>query len=437
MRTWRTFDVAGGPASRRLRRIVPSLLPLLAAMAAGPALAAPVLPTGGSVVAGSATIGTPSGGTLNIHQSSGKAIIDWSGFSIGSGGTVRFDNGSGATLNRVTGTSVSAVDGVLSASGSVYLINPNGVIIGKSGVVGVGGTFVASTLDVANSNFLNGGDLTFTGASTAGVLNLGKVGSLGGDVALIGARVQNNGSLTAPNGDVGLIAGQGVLMRDAGLNDGKFTVLAGGPATQSANGGAITAAQVELRAEGGNVYALAGNTTGVIRATGVATGGGKVFLVAEGGSTVAQGEIDAANADGSGGHVETSGASVDFNGLTVRAGDWLVDPDDLTVNAAAAATISSNLATTDVTLHTGLSGTSGPGVSDGLGSFGQGGITVASAISRILGSCRSARASSTRRRLPPDRVAVFLSATSARPSRWSSRAMRVFASARGMPCSPA
>ncbi len=84
---------------------------------------------------------------LTIDQTSGKAIVNWSGFSIGQGGTVTFNNGSGATLNRVTGSATqSAIAGNLNATGSVYLINPNGVIVGKTGVVKVGGNFVASTL---------------------------------------------------------------------------------------------------------------------------------------------------------------------------------------------------------------------------------------------------------------------------------------------------
>ena len=83
----------------------------------------------------------------------------------------------------MTGASVSSLDGLLSATGSVYLINPNGVIIGKSGVVDVGGTFVASTLDTPDASFLKGGALGFSGPSTASVVNLGKVGALGGDVA--------------------------------------------------------------------------------------------------------------------------------------------------------------------------------------------------------------------------------------------------------------
>jgi len=41
---------------------------------------------------------------------------------------------------------------------------------------------------------------------------------------------------------------------------------------------------VELRANGGNIYALAGNTEGVIKATGIANKGGRIFLTAEGGS---------------------------------------------------------------------------------------------------------------------------------------------------------
>ena len=164
-----------------------SLLPLAAQ-------AGPVLPTGSKVVAGSVAVTTPSPSQLTVNQTSTKAIIDWQGFSIGSGGAVQFNNGSGATLNRVTGSTVSSIDGLLSATGSVYLINANGVVVGKTGVVNTGGTFVASSLDVTNAQFLSGGDLTFSGTSNAAVVNYGKIGSLGGDVALFAAKVDNQGT---------------------------------------------------------------------------------------------------------------------------------------------------------------------------------------------------------------------------------------------------
>ena len=56
---------------------------------------------------------------------------------------VQFNNGSGATLNRVTGNNMSQIMGSLSATGSVYLINQQGVVIGKQGVITTGGSFVA------------------------------------------------------------------------------------------------------------------------------------------------------------------------------------------------------------------------------------------------------------------------------------------------------
>ena len=68
------------------------------------------------------------------------------------------------------------------------------------------------------------------------------------------------------------------------------------------NKGAIAAAQAELKSAGGNVYALAGNHSGMIRATGSAMRGGHVWLTA-GGSVFAGGSIFAQNQDGSGGRV--------------------------------------------------------------------------------------------------------------------------------------
>ena len=74
-----------------------------------------------------------------------------------------------ATLNRVTGTQGSAIAGQVSANGSVYLINPNGIAITTTGSVRTGGGFVASTLDIPDADF-NAGRLNFngTGASVKG-----------------------------------------------------------------------------------------------------------------------------------------------------------------------------------------------------------------------------------------------------------------------------
>lgn len=45
--------------------------------------------------------------------------------------------------NRVTGNNISTINGRLTATGSVFLINRNGVIIGKNGVIETGGSISA------------------------------------------------------------------------------------------------------------------------------------------------------------------------------------------------------------------------------------------------------------------------------------------------------
>ena len=76
-----------------------------ALLAAGGAVANP---TDGVVASGAATI-TSSGSTLNVVQSTDKAVIDWRGFDIGAGETTAFyqPSSSSVTLNRVNSTSAS------------------------------------------------------------------------------------------------------------------------------------------------------------------------------------------------------------------------------------------------------------------------------------------------------------------------------------------
>jgi filamentous hemagglutinin family protein len=322
-----------------------SLLPLIVGgVAHAGGTAAPVLPHGGVVTSGTATI-TGSGSNVTISQSSSKAIINWDSFSISQGGEVDFLNGAGATLNRVTGGTASEIDGLLHATGSVYVINSAGIVVGKTGVVSTGGRFVASTLDLSDANFLTGGNLTFQGSSQAAVVNLGKVGSLSGDVALIAQTVQNTGSITAPGGTVGLLSGSKVLIKDQADASGLFSVEVGATGAVT-NAGAIQAAAAELRANGGNIYALAGQTGGLIAATGTARVGGRVLLVADNGETELGGTITAQNADGSGGSIETSGAKVIIGKVNVdpgKGGTWTLDPTALTIDSVAANSIQTTL----------------------------------------------------------------------------------------------
>src|SRR5271170_5503269 len=78
-------------------------------LSGGPALAGPQQ---GTVAAGQASI-SQSGPSTTITQSTGKAIINWFGFSIGAGESVQFQQPgrSAVTLNRVQGPDSSEILG--------------------------------------------------------------------------------------------------------------------------------------------------------------------------------------------------------------------------------------------------------------------------------------------------------------------------------------
>lgn len=266
-------------------------------------------PSGGTVVAGAASI---AGGAHDvvITQASDRTIINWSSFSTLAGDSVRFiqpDAGS-ATLNRVLGGEASTLDGALTANGRVFLINPQGILIGAGARIDTAG-FTASTLDVADAEFLAGGDLHFAGDSSAAVVNLGAIDAAAGDVFLIARRVENDGTVTAANGTAGLAAGSEVLLTTGG--DERVFVQAGSAPGEVVNAGTVRAAAAELKAAGGNTYALAINNTGLVRATGAMEQGGQIWLVASDKGTVTNaGTLDASSDAGRGGRVVVTGGHV-------------------------------------------------------------------------------------------------------------------------------
>jgi len=276
-------------------------------------------PMGGSVMGGAANI-SGGAGTLNIHQTSDRAIIHWQDFSIQQGELTNFlqPSSSSAVLNRVTGGNPSNILGTLQANGQVFLVNPNGILVGPSGVINTAG-FTASTLDVSNSEFMAGGAMRFFGNSNAKVENLGTITATGGDVFLIAKEVSNAGTIKALNGTVGLAGGTDVVLVPAGASGSKLAVAVSSGSGSVSNSGTINAVSAELKAAGGNPYALAINNTGIVKATGVVNQGGRIFLKANAGTVSNVGTLKAKNPNGTGGKVSIESTETFRNAGTVSA----------------------------------------------------------------------------------------------------------------------
>jgi len=336
------------------------------------------LPTGAQVTAGAAAI-TSSGNTMNVQQSTQRAAINWTNFSIGSNATVNFQqpNASAVVLNRVVGNEQSVINGALNANGQVFLLNSSGVLFGQGAQVNVGG-LVASTLNMTDADFMAGRNTLQSTGSQASVINLGQITAAdGGYVALLGNQISNQGVISARLGTAALAAGDKISLNFNGNSLVGVTIDQG-----TLN--ALVENKQAIYADGGRVYlttqaldtVLNGvvNNTGLIQANSVGTGqNGEVILFAHGGTVDVGGTIKA-----DGGFVETSGKQFAIQpNATVQAAEWLIDPVNITIDSTLAGTIQTALGGGNVTIST--AGSNTPSTSSGQ-SGTDGDITVNSAI---------------------------------------------------------
>ena len=268
----------------------------------------------------------------------GRGYINWGDFNIQNGqtGNFHFNNGNGVILNRVTGGNATSIYGLLQSNGNVYVINPNGLTIGSTGVVNARG-FVGTTFNLDDNNmqrYVNGqtDSLNFydTGSGAKVLVNDGgTITTIDGDIVLMGSQVEMNGKLEARNGNVTLYAGTGATVHNTP-----------GHPLITVNGNS------SLGAVNGNVYALAINNTGTIRANAIEiTTAGRILL---------KGKVFAEQAaDGTAGTINvSSGQSIDIENAIITAQGTKTAGNGITIKSVGDTNIKSSvIATTDAGIN--------------------------------------------------------------------------------------
>ena len=283
-------------------------------------------PQNGTVVGGQASI-SQTGTATSIQQTTSRAIINWQGFSTGTNESVQFSQPSGQSviLNRVTGTTASTLNGRLSSNGTVFLINPNGVMVGPAGTVDVG-SFLATTSGITDTEFL-AGRYSFTGApDNSQVANQGTIRTANNRSVILSApSVQNSGTITTPWGSTALGAAKSFTAELDG--NGLLQYQIGDPTTA-----ALVTNSGNIIADGGKVLIAARsadlvarqviNTAGLVEANSVAVKNGEIYFdggsqgsVAVSGQVLAEGQ----KAGETGGTVTVTGDQVAARGLNLDA----------------------------------------------------------------------------------------------------------------------
>nr|AAT27424.1 HmwA [Haemophilus influenzae] len=261
---------------------------------------------GMSVVHGTATMQVD--GNKTTIRNSVNAIINWKQFNIDQNEMVQFlqESNNSAVFNRVTSDQISQLKGILDSNGQVFLINPNGITIGKDAIINTNG-FTASTLDISNENikarnftFEQTKDKALAEIVNHGLITVGKDGS----VNLIGGKVKNEGVISVNGGSISLLAGQKITISD--IINPTITYSIAAPENEAINLG-------DIFANGGNINVRAANirNQGKLSADSVSKDkSGNIILSAKEGEAEIGGVISAQNQQAKGGKLMITGDKV-------------------------------------------------------------------------------------------------------------------------------
>jgi filamentous hemagglutinin family protein len=269
-------------------------------------------PTGGTVAQGAATFNT-SGSQFTV-TTSGNTFINWQSFNIAAGQTTTFVEPSSSSVvwNNINDPNPSQILGNINANGYVVLQNQYGFYVGGQASLTTHG-LVMTTASTPAPNFSSGGAWSFNApAPTAQIINYGQIHITGGGSAfLIANDIENNGTISAPGGKIGLYAGEQVLVSSSpdGRGLSAKVTLPEGSVDNEGN----------LIADGGTIFAQARtvNQNGLIQANSVQNVNGTIELVASDAVSLGDNSVISVHGDNIG---ASSGGNV-----TIKSGNTFSD----------------------------------------------------------------------------------------------------------------
>lgn len=271
-------------------------------------------PEGMRVISGTADLLTVSEDKSWVIKSGARTILEWDQFSLSKDETLTFQQAGfqSAVLNRIVGSDSTQILGQLFSNGGVFVINPNGVLIGPDARV-VASNFIASAFDVLNEEFLNSQNMRFSGENRSPVVNLGTIECKNGNIALLGRVVENKGVMKAEKGSVAMGASSEIYLKVDGssffISPTSVLDTPEGEESYLTNEGDIEALIVQLKSSG-NPYTFAIQQKGLIDVSSYDEDGGFVEISSNDGISEVTGTILARSQEGKGGSVRVLGEKV-------------------------------------------------------------------------------------------------------------------------------
>ncbi|MBD2184175.1 two-partner secretion domain-containing protein [Aerosakkonema funiforme] len=268
--------------------------------------------------------------TINDGNRAGNNLFhSFREFSIPTGGEAFFNNAVEIQniFSRVTGNSISNIDGLIRANGTanLFLINPNGIIFGQNAKLNIGGSFLGST--ASSIKFGDGIEFSATNPQAAPLLSINvpvglQYGNNPGEI-----RVQGKGQ---EFGQEDLTESFHSELNPLEVTPGKNLILVGGnvivdggilqaPGGRVEIGGLAGEGTVELNADGSLSFpdGVTGETPVPQADVSIINKAG-INVLAGGGGSIA---ITARNIDISGESLFSAGIASDLGSPESRAGD--------------------------------------------------------------------------------------------------------------------